>query len=70
MEQKKLCESDYKFMTFVWDNQYIKYRKLVKLCADGGLVSIQVCARFVEGEINLLLEVAVYELSTVEAFDV
>ncbi len=34
MEQVKLCESDYKFMTIVWDNEPIQSGKLVKICLE------------------------------------
>ncbi len=29
----KLCESDYRFMTIVWDNEPVASGELVKLCA-------------------------------------
>lgn len=34
MEQVKLCESDYKFMTIVWENEPVQSGKLVKLCLE------------------------------------
>ena len=34
METLKLCESDYKFMTVIWDNQPVPSGKLVVLCAE------------------------------------
>ena len=35
MEQKlKLCESDYRFMSVVWDNAPVESGRLVKLCAE------------------------------------
>lgn len=33
MESLKLCESDYRFMTVIWDNEPLTSRKLVELCA-------------------------------------
>ena len=34
METLKLCESDYKFMTVIWDNEPVPSGKLVVLCAE------------------------------------
>lgn len=34
MEQLKLCASDYKFMTLVWDNEPIASGELVKICLE------------------------------------
>ena len=34
MEQLKLCESDYRFMTVVWDNEPVQSGQLVTLCAE------------------------------------
>ena len=37
MEQKenlKLCESDYRFMSVVWDNEPVASGRLVELCKD------------------------------------
>lgn len=34
MEQQKMCISDYKFMTVVWENEPVNSTQLVKLCAD------------------------------------
>ena len=34
MENLKLCESDYRFMTVVWDNEPLSSGKLVGLCAE------------------------------------
>ena len=34
MEDLKLCDSDYKFMTIVWEHAPVSSGKLVKLCAD------------------------------------
>lgn len=34
METLKLCESDYRFMTVIWDNEPVPSGKLVTLCAD------------------------------------
>ena len=31
----KLCESDYKFMSIIWENEPIRSGKLVELCASG-----------------------------------
>ncbi len=33
MECLKLCESDYRFMTVIWDNEPLTSRRLVELCA-------------------------------------
>ncbi|MGN1414315.1 MAG: BlaI/MecI/CopY family transcriptional regulator [Anaerovoracaceae bacterium] len=32
MENLKLCESDYRFMTVIWDNEPVASGQLVKLC--------------------------------------
>lgn len=34
MDELKLCESDYRFMTVIWDNEPMTSRKLVELCAE------------------------------------
>lgn len=34
MKQNKLCESEYRFATIVWDNEPVKSRELVKLCEE------------------------------------
>ena len=34
MEQLKLCDSDYRFMSIVWDYAPIPSGKLVKLCNE------------------------------------
>ena len=34
MEHLKLCESDYRFMSVVWENEPIPSGKLVELCAE------------------------------------
>jgi len=34
MEERKLCESDYRFMTVIWDHEPLSSRKLVALCAE------------------------------------
>jgi len=34
MENLKLCESDYRFMTVIWDNEPLPSRVLVEKCAD------------------------------------
>lgn len=34
MEQIKLCASDYKFMSVVWDNEPVGSTQLVKICAE------------------------------------
>ncbi len=33
MENLKLCESDYRFMTVIWDNEPMPSGRLVELCA-------------------------------------
>ena len=33
MKNLKLCESDYRFMTVIWDNEPLTSRRLVELCA-------------------------------------
>lgn len=33
MEELKLCESDYRFMLVIWDNEPLASRELVDLCA-------------------------------------
>ncbi len=33
MEELKLCESDYRFMTVIWDNEPVASGNLVELCA-------------------------------------
>ena len=33
MDELKLCESDYRFMLVIWDNEPLASRELVKLCA-------------------------------------
>ena len=33
MDELKLCESDYRFMSVVWDSQPLSSRTLVELCA-------------------------------------
>lgn len=33
MENLKLCESDYRFMTVIWDNEPMPSDRLVELCA-------------------------------------
>lgn len=33
MEHLKLCESDYRFMTVIWENEPLPSGKLVELCA-------------------------------------
>lgn len=30
----KMCESDYKFMNIIWDNEPLRSGRLVELCAD------------------------------------
>ena len=35
MESLKLCESDYRFMCVIWDNEPLASGKLVELCASG-----------------------------------
>ena len=34
MEHLKLCESDYRFMTVIWENQPLPSGELVDLCAQ------------------------------------
>ncbi|MBR7147726.1 MAG: BlaI/MecI/CopY family transcriptional regulator [Firmicutes bacterium] len=34
MEQLKLCESDYRFMTVIWDYEPMQSRRLVELCSE------------------------------------
>ena len=34
MDNLKLCESDYRFMTVIWDNEPLPSGKLVELCAE------------------------------------
>lgn len=34
MDDLKLCESDYRFMCVIWDNEPVQSGTLVKLCAD------------------------------------
>lgn len=34
MERLKLCESDYRFMTVIWDHEPVPSGKLVELCAE------------------------------------
>lgn len=34
MKENKLCESEYRFATVVWDNEPVKSRELVKLCQE------------------------------------
>lgn len=34
MEQVKLCASDYRFMTIVWESEPVPSGELVRLCAD------------------------------------
>ncbi len=34
MENLKLCESDYRFMTVIWDNEPMPSGRLVELCAQ------------------------------------
>lgn len=34
MEELKLCESEYRFMNVVWDNEPLTSRRLVELCAE------------------------------------
>jgi len=33
MEELRLCESDYRFMTVIWENEPLASRRLVELCA-------------------------------------
>lgn len=34
MERKRLCESDYRFMSVIWDNEPVHSMKLVELCRE------------------------------------
>ena len=34
MEELKLCESDYRFMNVIWENEPLPSRELVDLCAQ------------------------------------
>ncbi len=34
MDQLKLCESDYRFMSVIWENEPLSSRTLVELCAQ------------------------------------
>ncbi len=34
MDKLKLCETDYKFMTAIWDNEPLPSGQLVKICKD------------------------------------
>ena len=34
MENKFLCESDYRFMSVIWDNEPVNSTRLVELCAE------------------------------------
>lgn len=34
MENLKLCESDYRFMSVIWDHEPLSSRTLVELCAE------------------------------------
>ena len=34
MDNLKLCESDYRFMTVIWDHEPLASRRLVELCAE------------------------------------
>lgn len=34
MENKRLCESDYRFLRVIWDNEPLSSAKLVSLCAE------------------------------------
>lgn len=34
MEKLKLCESDYRFMNVIWDNEPLSSRELVEKCAQ------------------------------------
>ena len=34
MDNLKLCESDYRFMTIIWDHEPLASRRLVELCAE------------------------------------
>ena len=34
MDGKRLCESDYRFLRVIWDNEPLSSAKLVYLCAE------------------------------------
>ena len=34
MEYKRLCESDYRFMSVIWDNEPVQSTRLVTLCRE------------------------------------
>ena len=34
MEERRLCESDYRFMQVIWDNEPVGSMQLVKLCCE------------------------------------
>ena len=34
MDDLKLCESDYRFMCVIWDNEPVQSGRLVELCSD------------------------------------
>lgn len=34
MDEKRLCESDYRFMQVIWDNEPLGSMQLVKLCEE------------------------------------
>lgn len=34
MEEYRLCESDYRFMCVIWDNEPLRSHELVELCAE------------------------------------
>ncbi len=34
MEHRRLCESDYRFMSIIWDNEPVQSMKLVTLCQE------------------------------------
>ena len=34
MDSKRLCESDYRFMCVIWDNEPLSSAKLVEVCAE------------------------------------
>lgn len=34
MERRRLCESDYRFMDVIWDNEPVNSTKLVELCRE------------------------------------
>jgi len=34
MENKMLCESDYRFMSVIWENEPVNSMRLVELCAE------------------------------------